>query len=132
MGCRGSEVRIFSPRPTSKSYGCSCGRLPDQTRCLLSAAAATPTHLYGENPNGTSSSSPTCPIDEARECCLFCKCSAARDEQPQLILAGSNDADVRLGHRVPRAREVAEWLGDNDPCLIREACKFLALRVERF
>src|SRR6187549_1088020 len=41
--------------------------------------------------------------------------SVLRRERPELVLARLDDADMRLGHRVPGAREIAERLRDHDP-----------------
>ncbi len=40
-------------------------------------------------------------------------------ERAQFVLSLSYDAVARFGHLVPHLREVAEWLGDDDPRLIR-------------
>jgi hypothetical protein len=53
-----------------------------------------------------------------------------RFERVQLVLAGLDDPVARLRHLVPDARQIAEWLGDDQPRLLIEEGEARVVGIE--
>ena len=51
-------------------------------------------------------------------------------ERVQLVLTGLDESVARLRHFVPDARQIAEWLGNDQPRLLVEEGEALVVGVE--